>query len=62
MAAQGNVKTVPTLEETVEQAIGGIADAVRIMDLMGRGQDARNLAVHGNNLAAVLRREREAVK
>jgi hypothetical protein len=39
---------------TITEAEEGIREAVRIMDLMGRGGDARNLALHGNNLRAAL--------
>jgi hypothetical protein len=39
---------------TITEAEEGIREAVRIMDLMGRGQDARNLAIYGNNLRAAL--------
>lgn len=39
-----------------EQAVEGIAEAVRILDLMGRGGDARVLAIYGNNLRSVLER------
>jgi hypothetical protein len=38
----------------ITEADEGIREAVRIMDLMGRGGDARNLALHGNNLRAAL--------
>lgn len=44
------------LMAAITEAESGIAEAVRIMDLMGRGQDARNLAIYGNNLRAAARR------
>lgn len=41
---------------TMAEAEQGIAEAVRILDLMGRGGDARHLQRHGNNMRAVMRK------
>lgn len=51
----------PDLLEHAIEAEAGIREAVRIMDLMGRGGDARELARHGNNLRAPIAKAKGAV-
>jgi hypothetical protein len=50
------IATAPDLLQTAIDAEAGVQEAVRVMDLMGRGQDARNLAIHGSNLRAVIQK------
>lgn len=50
------IAAAPDMLATLREAETGIAEAVRILDLMGRGGDARNLAVYGNNIRAVMRK------
>lgn len=48
-------RALEMMREVVSEVEAGIREAVRIMDLMGRGGDARDLARHGKNLRALLR-------
>lgn len=48
----------PDLYEAGSSAEQGITEAVRVLDLMGRGQAARDLAIYANNLRAALRKAR----
>lgn len=49
-AAGALVAAAPLLLEHAEAAIEGMREAIRIIDLMGRGQSARDLAIYMNNL------------
>ena len=48
------IAAAPGLLTSAIEAEEGIREAVRIMDLMGRGGDARELARHGINLRAAV--------
>jgi hypothetical protein len=48
------IAAAPDLFVHAAAAERGITEAVRILDLMGRGQAARDLAIYANNLRAAL--------
>lgn len=57
-----HVAATPGLDGAAADAVRGIDEAVRILDLMGRGAAARDLAIHSNNLRAELRKAAEAAE
>lgn len=55
-ANTNGISALPDLLAAGHEAVEGIREAVRIMDLMGRGGDARELARVGHNLDCAISR------